>query len=340
MTRHPVDTRRARTFASLASIVAILVVATLVQSWLDEAPPARDSRFGQPVFEAVDTLIDQTDAIAVTLADERYTLVRTSDGWAMDTENGYPIRSDRLSTLADGLETLRWAGPRTRDPRKHDRIGVGDPEQGGNGALVAFVSEDGSVLTSMVTGRRAGAVYARRPEEQVAYRVEGDLPPFYSRDAWMDFAVVELAAETIGIVEIRDRFGDRLVLSRRAGSGPEGFAPAPPYLDQRLLTPLSAGGPALAMARFAPLDAKPASELENGPVAELITITFDGLEIIARAHDETDGGYITLRAIVAGNAAARARSINEQAEGWAFKLSGADYRDLTTPVSTITVPDF
>lgn len=334
-----VERVRRRWVVGLFATLVLLAALGLLRAVFDGAPTGRDARFGAPVFTRVDPLIEQTEVIAVTLADETYELVRSGEGWAMDGTGGYPVRRDRLSTLATGLKSLRWAGARTRDPRKHDRIGVGDPREGGTGALVQFLDGTGGVLASMVTGRRGDRVYARHPDETTAYRVEGDLPPFYSRDAWMDFTVVDLAPETIEMAEIRDRFGDRIVLARRAGGGPDTFAPAPPYLDQRLLTPLSASGPALALARFAPIDAKPAGQLATDPVAELVTITFDGLEIIASAHDEPDGGYVTLRAVEAGNAAARARSINAEAAGWAFKLASIDYQDFTTPVSTIVTGD-
>ncbi|MEM7767491.1 MAG: DUF4340 domain-containing protein [Pseudomonadota bacterium] len=325
--------------AGLAGAVVVLAGVSGVSRLADRPPTTRDARFDTPVFSRVDALIEGTGQIVVTLSDETYQLVRTTDGWAMDTAAGYPIRNDRLSTLAEGLKSLSWGGPRTRDPRKHDQIGVGDPEAGGNGALVHFLAEDGALLSALVTGRRDDKIYARRPDETTAYRVRGDLPPFYSRDAWMDFAVVEVAADTIAMAEIRDRFGDRVVLSRRAGAGPEAFSPAPPFVDLRLLTPLSATGPALALSRFAPIDAKPAASLTTAPVASLVTVTFDGLEIVASAYDEPEGGYIVLRAVEAGNASARAASINADAEGWAFKLTSQDYQDLTTPVSTIVVGD-
>lgn len=334
-----VERNRKRWMLGLLAALAVLLGLTGLGSLLDRPHAERDERFSAPVFADVDTLIEGTRQIRVTLADETYRLVRTVDGWAMDTAEGYPIRNDRLATLAEGLKSMAWAEPRTSDPRKHDRIGVGDPGVGGNGALVAFVGEDETVLASLVTGRRDDRIYARRPSEDTAYRITGDLPPFYSRDAWMDFAIVDVAPETIRLVEILDRFGDRVVLSRRAGAGPDGFTPAPPYTDQRLLTPLSASGPALALSRFAPIDARPAAALATRPVASLTSVTFDGLEIVLEAHDEPDGGYVTLRAVEAGDAAARARSINAQAEGWAFKLASIDYQDVTAPVSTIVVTD-
>lgn len=332
-----VERARRRWFLGLLAVLVAMIATMALRAALDRPAISTDARLGQQVFNDVDALIEQTAQIVVTLADERYQLVSAGDGWRMDTAAGYPIRADRLATLAEGLKSMRWADARTQDPRKHDQIGVGDPEAGGNGALVSFLGAEGEPLASIVTGRRGGQIYARRPDEQTAYRIDGDLPPFYSRDAWMDFAVVDLAAETIQLVEIEDRIGDRIVLSRSAGAGPDGFAPALPFGDMRLLTPLSASGAGLALSRFAPIDAKQAEALTGPPVARLITVTFDGLEIVANAHDEADGGYVTLRAVEAGNAAARAQSINAEAGGWAFKLAPLDYQEMTTPVSTIAI---
>ena len=333
-----IQSGRRRVFLSLIGAVIALSLVSASLAVLNRPATERDPRFGDAVFGSVDELIEATALIEIQLADEQYQLLQTSAGWSMDTDDGYPIRQDRLSALADGLKTLTWQERRTSDPRKHDRIGLGDPAEGGAGARVSFVDGAGDTLASIITGRREDGLYARRPAEQTAYRIGGALPPFYSRDAWMDFAVLSVAPETIEMVEIQDRFGDRLVLSRRAGTGPEAFTPGPGFEDVQLRTAISAAGPGLALSRFAPRDAKPANRLETEQVARLVTVTFDGLEISASAYNEPDGNYVTLRAIEAGNAAARARSINEQAEGWAFRLADFDFDDFTAPVTTLVTP--
>ncbi|MEL7129627.1 MAG: hypothetical protein AAGK23_08770, partial [Pseudomonadota bacterium] len=92
---------------------------------------------------------------------------------------------------------------------------------------------------------------------------------------------------------------------------------------------------ALALSRFDPVDAKPAAALETRPLVRHITSTHDGLEIDVSAYREPDGLYATIRAVEAGEGAARAATINDRSEGWAFRLAEIDWNDFTPSVRSI-----
>ena len=70
-------------------------------------------------------------------------------------------------------------------------------------------------------------------------------------------------------------------------------------------------------------------------MARHITETYDGLEIDLRAWNEPDGYWVTLRAVEAGEGARRAQTINDRAEGWAFKLTEYDWREFTPRITSI-----
>lgn len=335
-THHDATRKRALTaLAAIAGGLALLLILTGLLSGFRAATP---ERIGEPVLGEFSAISGEIKRIKVRLADERYTLEATEDGWVMPEAGGYPVRADRLAALAEGLGSLTWEAERTRDPDKFDRIGLGDPSQDGTGALIEIVNDAGETTFSLIAGRKAGRVYGRRPDDAMAYRLSGDLPPLYTKDAWLDFQIVDIQPEAIAAVRLTDWRGAAIFLRRNAGEPAQAFRPGPPDQDRRLTSAIAAAGPALALARFAPLDAKRADQLETPPVARHVTLTFDGLEVAVEAYREPDGLFVTMRAVEAGEGARRAETINQRAGGWAFRLTDLDWSEYTTPIDQIVRP--
>lgn len=331
----PLDTRRRRVVLALAASAGGLALVTISSAGMGGTAAPAPERLGGAVLPGFADWREALAAIRVTLADDRYTLVREGEAWGLAEAGGYPVREDRLQALAAGLEGLTWQAARTTDPRKLDRIALGDPAEGGRGARVDLFDRAGAPLGAFITGRRGERLYARHPDETAAFLVAGDLPPLMTRDAWLDFQVISLRPETVRAVRITDRTGESLFLMREAGEGRTAFRPGPPNEDDRLVNPLAAATPALALARFAPVDVKPAADLATEPVARHVTLTFDGLEVTTEAYEEPDGRYVTVYAVEAGEGARRAEAINARAEGWAFRLPAIDWSEFAPPVSSI-----
>lgn len=319
----------------MSALAGVLVIAAVGSQFLG-APAAPRSDFqGDPVLPGfAQTRADATE-IRITLADQSYTLFATPEGWRLQGTDGYPIRVDRLNELAGGLEALVWDAPRTRDPGKMNAIGLGDPREGGNGALVEVIGADGEVSAALLTGRKDEHIYVRRPGEMQAYRVMGTLPPLYTAEAWLDLDIIDLHTDAVSAVRFTDTSGASLFLQRTIGASDRAFRPAPPYETYELVNRLVTTGPALALTRFQPIGVRPASDLKSAPRGRHITQTHDGLEIEARPYREADGFFITLRAIEAGEGAHRGAAINERTRGWAFQVSELDWRDFAPRVSDI-----
>lgn len=297
------------------------------------------SRMGAPVLDGFSQSRAEAQRIRFTLADESYTLIRTASGWALEETGGYPIRPDRLADLAGGLETLSYDERRTDDPNKHNRIGLGDPAEGGNGARVEIFGPDGDRMHAILIGRKNESIYVRVPDAAQTYRAAGTLPPFYNRRAWLDLDILDIDPSAIRSVRITDPENQTLYLRRPEGSDARSFRPAPPNQDDQLISRLSASTTALAVTRLSPSDVKPVNDLTTRPVAQHISETFDGLEIEVLAYREPFGLWITLRAIEAGEGARRAAAINEKADGWAFRISDYDFQDFTPLVRDIVERD-
>jgi hypothetical protein len=292
-------------------------------------------RTGKPVLPGFAEQRAEVSEIRVTLADERYSLFATGEGWRLGGRDGYPVRQDRLAELAKGLESLVWDTPRTDDPEKLDWLGLGDPREGGSGALIEVIGPDGDAGPALITGRKGDYIYARRPGDVQAFRVTGDLPPLYNSEAWLDFGFLDISEDAVSALRLTDSSGASLFLQRAIGASDQSFLPAPPYQGDRLVSRVAVSGPALALTRFLPIGVKPAPALETSPVGRHITQTHDGLEIDVQAYRERDGYFITMRAIEAGEGAQRAAAINERAAGWAFELTASDWADYTPLVSSM-----
>lgn len=325
-------TRRMLVMAGLAAALSLLAILSHLGG--ESLAPASD-RTGKPVLPGFADQRAEASEIRVTLADERYSLFATGEGWRLGGRDGYPVRQDRLAELASGLEGLVWDTPRTDDPEKLDWLGLGDPREGGNGALIEVIGPDGAASSALITGRKGDFVYARRPDDLQAFRVTGDLPPLYNSEAWLDLGFLDISEDAVSALRLTDSSGASLFLQRTIGASDQSFLPAPPYQGYRLVSRVAVSGPALALTRFLPIGVKPASALTSSPVGRHITQTHDGLEIDVRAYRERDGYFITLRAIEAGEGAQRAAAINERAAGWAFELTETDWADYTPLVSSI-----
>ena len=213
------DNRRRVTVQRLSIVAATLWVCLILMSLF--APSTNDisPRTGDPVLKNFYAVRGDTGSIKVTMADESYTLERRGSEWVMAETGGYPVRTDRLNTLAEGLETLTWGARRTDNPERMERLGLGDPRKGGNGVLVQVFATNGALTAEMITGRRGDRLYARDAGEDVAFRAEGELPPLYTRQAWLDLDIVDIEDSAISAVRLTDSSGASIYLTREAANG-------------------------------------------------------------------------------------------------------------------------
>jgi len=318
------------------SVCAALIWALVLIGHLFRATPDTAHRLmGQPVFSDMTRQMQSVDAYQIRLADQTYHLKRAGSAWIMPEANNYRVRPDRMSEFEQGLETLSFSDRRTADPARHALIGLGDPGQGGNGVLITALDKEGKALQSAILGWRDEQLYVRRADRDQTYRASGRLPPLFNRQAWLDFDLFRLDGAAISSVRLSDAQGGMLYFSRSTGQTGQGFRPAPPNQTAQIRNRLAVASAGLALTRFAPLDAKPVEDLLTQPVAQHVTETFDGLEIILQAYSEADGQWVTLRAVEAGEGARRARSINSRSQGWAYRLSAYDFRDFTPELSDL-----
>jgi hypothetical protein len=321
------------------AVLCAAAVAASVLGLLSQAPAGRHvepSEIGRRVLPAYESKIPLLALIMVTTREESYHLVRNGDEWVLAEKGSYPVSADRIAALNRALSAITYAEAMTRDERKLDRIGLGDPLSGGAGALLEAGDGRGTNFAKLIIGAREGASYVRRPDEAQAWAVAGpSLPPLQRALAWLDFDALSLPADEIAEVAVTPVSGPAYRLMRGAGAD---IVLAPPHDGAEVLAPLGPLLVAEAMARLSPLDVAPASEVASGPrLAEHLTRTTDGLTVKAEAWRSGARGWITLRASAEPGATqavrARASDINTRADGWAFALSGMEWDAFVQPLS-------
>lgn len=329
--------RRRKTLIVLAGVAGVCALLGA----LSFLPPERDlprSEVGQRVLPAYETKTGLVSLIMVTTQEESYHIVRNGDDWVLAEKGSYPVSPARIQDLNLALSTITYGEAMTRDERKFDRIGAGDPGTGGTGALLEVGDGKGNSFAKLIVGFREGRSYVRRPEDLQVWAVSGAvLPPLQRATRWLDLDVVSLPADDIAQVDVRPAQGPAYRLARNADGS---FGLAPPYHQRPVLVALGPRMVAEAVARFAPSDVAPASEIAVGvPVAEHITRTRDGAAIVVRSWRVKEAGWVTVSAATmegAGEAALKlAAEINTRAAPWAFGLNELDWGAYSTPLNAI-----
>lgn len=247
--------QRARVAAILAGVAALLTVLAAAALWWTGQRHAVASASGLMLPGAADRL-GEVEAITVALKGETYTLARTPDGWVMPERGNHPVDEEALGRLALGLALLEKREVRGGGPAALEAVGLGDPRQGGSGALVTLRGAGGADIATVVVGARPSGTYARLPEAASGFRVTDDLlPPFQDPARWLALPALALGAADIAGVSSGDR---------------------------------------LALTRWRPLDVKPAGALTGAVVGRQVATLAAGGTATVTVFDEGGRPFATL----------------------------------------------
>lgn len=304
-------------------------------------PPAQDlvrSEVGQRVLPAFASKASLVTQVAVTTEEESYRLVKTPAGWVMPEKGNYPVQPARIQELTQALSDMAYARAMTRDEKKFDHIGLGDPARGGTGALLEVGDDGGAQFAKLLVGHREGRSYIRKPDDLQAWVVDhGVVPPLQRAIRWLDLDVAPLKAADIAAVDIRPAQGP----AYRLVAGADGaFSLAPPHAGRRVAAPLALTMAAEMLTRFAPIDVVPIQQVATGrPLADYMVRTKAGVVIVVQSWKQGERGWVTISAATGEgapqDAVSKAGAINAKAGPWAFALTDLDWEGFSTPLSAL-----
>jgi hypothetical protein len=334
---------RRRSILRVAGAAAIAALLGVLSFLPPPRPPVR-VEVGEKVLPDFAANADKVQLVMVTTSEEAYHLVRNGDAanpeWVLAEKGSYPVDPERIAELTRALSAIAYARPMTRDERKFDRIGLGDPSTGGTGALLEVGDGSGTSFAKLLVGYRDGRSYVRMPDDLQAWAVDSAvLPPLQRGARWLDLDLVSVAPQQIADVLVRPAQGPayRLVASDESG---QQFSLASPYASRRPVTNLAFAMAGQALARFSPVDVARADTVATGaPLAEHVTRTRSGVAVILHSWRANDRFWVTVGAAASERASpeavAQAQAINQHAAGWAFALTELDWKQFSTPLSEL-----
>jgi hypothetical protein len=251
----------------------------------------------------------------------------------MRDRGDYPVASGPLAQLTEGLQNLQFTRRMTNDASKHDRLGVGDPREGGRGVLVQIEDSNRAFLVDVILGVEPdGGLYVRRPNENQTWAARGDLPPLRDASAWMNLHALELDSERLARVEITPFEGPAYVLARGEG---EEFAIVSPRVAVR--SPLLLSAAATRITRLSPADVQSAPSIQGEPAARVRAVTFDGLALEAELIESDGKVWIKLVARAENPEQEQAAlGVNARVAEWAFALRAPEAQALAPALSDFT----
>jgi Domain of unknown function (DUF4340) len=336
-------TSRRKTVMWMAAAAAVAVLLAII-SFLPQREEQQRAEVGRPVLPDFAAAADKVGLVMVTTSEESYHLVRNGDpnnpNWVLSEKGSYPVEAERIAQLTRALSAIKYDRPMTREDKKFDRIGLGDPMQGGTGALLEVSDGNGEIFAKLIVGYRDGRFYVRAVDDLQAWAiVGGEMPPLQRGVRWLNLDLVSVSADAIADVQVRPAQGPGYRLLPADASGQQ-FALAPPYANRRVLAGYAPTMVALALSRFSPTDVALANTVAAGvPTAHYSVRTKAGVALIVQGWRSGERAWVTIGAAAAENAKpeaiAQAQAINARAVGWAFALSQLDWDTLTTPLAAL-----
>jgi len=326
------ERRKGRALSLLLLAAAMAAVAAITVAI--EMRASRPDLASGPVIPGLEQTIMRAERVTVASTDANYRIERVERGdarvWIMRDRGDFPVADERMERLFEGIEQLRYTRRMTSDASKHERLGVGDPRQGGRGVLVQVEDGRGALLVNLILGVEPGGLYVRRPDNDQTWAARGELPPLRDVSVWLDLQPLQLAADALTRVEVVPVEGRPYVLARET-----------PQAAWRLASPTLTAAANLAttaerLVALAPTDVQPAPAVQGAPRGHVIAQTFEGVTIEGELLESQGRVWLKLVARAANpEQEAAALTINERVAAWAYALSDDDARALAPPLNVI-----
>jgi hypothetical protein len=329
--------------ALIGATVAAVIVAVVLSS--GPAGTVADRTSGAAVLPGFAQAAAQADRVVLVHGDQRITLVRRGDKWAVDEKSLYPVDSGKLRQLFLGLAELRYVEPKTSKPELYSRLEVEDAGKPGSKSILVTVSGDkvGDVAALILGQRRTDAlgggvdgIYVRKPDDAQSWLARGTLELPTDITAWLDRTLIDIGEDKVKEAVLTQPDGAKLDLAR---DKPEDkLALKDPPADAKLKSDAVLDQPAQALAALELADVRKAEDMPFPAegVSHARYTTFDGLTLDIDLLDKDGKHWARFKAEGTGDAEKTASELNDKLSPWVYALLDYKAKLLTTKLADLT----
>ena len=244
--------------------------------------------------------LNDTRAIDILSADDKFTLQRAGDQWTMVERDDFPVRFEMAKAALVQLAGLRIRERKTSKPENYATLGVADsPAPGSDSRRITVHGTGDGLLADLLIGKKRTAKgvespghYVRRAGEPTAWLVEGDLNLATKRNEWMDTQVLDLPVDRVRRVTITHPEKQPVIVTKK---DPEEqlftLHDAPSGYEARSSAVVSSIGGVLLDVRFE--DVANIKRIEGLVPRTIVEVqTFDGLVATLEQYDVADKTFV------------------------------------------------
>lgn len=341
-----------RTVLALAVVTGVMVAAAVI-AVLSQRAPTSIATDRPHAFPGLADKVNDVAAIKVVGKGKTFTIKRTDKGWGLAEKGGYPVSYEKVKAAIVGLSQLKLLETKTSDPDRYKRLDLRDPKDKESKAKrVTLMDAAGKVLAEGIIGRRnpslfgetGGGTYLRKGGDKTSWLAEGTVDIGETPNDWMIRDIVNLDAEVVKRVSIRQPDGALLVV-HKDDKTQKNFTVDDIPEGRKLKSENEGKEVAGGLWRLAFEDVRPASENpmpEKRHHAEYTT--FDGLKVsldMAVTGEDYWGRFSAAVDDTVGDAKAReksakkAKEINDRVRGWQYRISVGEGERLTTKMKDL-----
>ncbi len=325
-------------------LIAILAGVALNQRTRDTGPSFEP----QALVPGLADVVNNIGEVMVETREDVFHVRRTEEGdWVVVERNNFPANIAMVRSASVGMSELQSVEPRTAQPELFARLGLGEPEDDGEAIRVVLRDREGETIGDILIGNNQGIAdpeglnrfYARRTGENQTWLARGSMTVQPEISEWLDKNIIDLERDQIRSTRFSPAEGPSFTLAR-ASEEEADYALDDIPAGRELSYPGVTFGPATAISNFTFADVRLVSEIDFSEATEIVTETFNGVQIILRLTQEGDTNWASLAGLSPGEAEQQQQTdfINLASHGWAFELPEFTAQSFLTTRDSLLAP--
>ena len=344
----------------LAGVTALAVAGAAVARWMDLESTAQAFA---PVrlFPGLSDKLNEVTALTIESKGKMFTVTRTQDGrWVLPGKGNFPADRDLVQSTLIALSETDLIDKRTARKDWHGRLDLGLPKDGGAGSIISVLGANGAKLGEAVAGKGVEgfnqgdkvAAYVRRTGEDQTYVALGKLQLKANETDWLDKRFLDYDRSRVAFAAIRPPKGPAYSV-KRAKTDDENFVLENALPRGRTLrTEREPNGVGQALFNFTIEDVAPVKDVAFKGASFAAFRTFNGVTLSFAVARKNEDYWVTVNATGEDQplpppkpgeklpplASVEAKTINDKAAGWAFKVPKFKGVLMTAPLEDLLAP--